>query len=216
MLALYAQVHRIGIHGGINTITSWNGDPPLGLGSPFDAKLGFTTNLSYTYIFSNNITLNLRNGLTLLNFQVDDWFTLINQGTESVQASVKLQHRLYNANFGAGYLFSISENFSIDVEAGISMLFYYKQVSYAEDYPETRIERKRDWTNEFRFYGVYLAMNSNYLIHRTRKYGVFLTGSIRATQVFDYLKLSQNLNRVIPELNLGVSVVFGNNWYRRF
>ena len=214
MLALYAQVHRIGINGGINTITSWNGDPPLGLGSPFDAKFGFSTNLLYTYIFSNNITLNLRNGLTLLNFQSDNEIVFI--GNQNSRADLILKKHIYHTSIGAGYLFSLSENFSIDIEAGVNILFYYKQSSFFTENPESRIDRSVSWRDENRYHGVYLAMNNNYLIHRTRKYGVFLTGSIRATQVFDYLKLSQNLNRVIPELNLGVSVVFGNNWHRRF
>jgi len=214
MPPLVAQVHRIGIDSGVNTIASWNGDTPLGLGSPFDAQLGFSTNLSYTFFLSNNITINLRNGLNFLKFQSDNEIVFV--GNQNIKADLILKQHIYHTSIGGGYLFRLNEKFSIDTEVGVSMLFYYKQSSFFTVNPESRIEKSVPWRNENRYHGVYLAMNNNYLIHRSRNYGLFLTGSIRATQVFDYLKISQNLNRVIPELNLGLAVVFGNYWYSRF
>lgn len=214
-LPFWAQTHRIGINGGVNTMKSWDGSPALGIHSPFHSRIGFSSNLSYSFILKNRFTLNFHNGLTILNFKTDNTPNLLNG--ERVLVDLKLFHHIYHTSIGGGYLFRLNDRFSMEAEAGSSLLIYFRQISYLVGYPETRIDNTFDWRNANRRYHVfYLALNSNYRLYKSQTHGVYLTGSLRATQVFNYLKINQNLNRIIPELNIGVAVVFGDYWYRKF
>jgi len=88
---------------------------------------------------------------------------------------------------------------------------------FYEGYPELRRELSAEWEEDNRFYGIFLAMDHNYRIYESRDYRLYLTASVRATQVFDYLRLSDPpANRVIPELTLGVAIDFGGNRRGRF
>jgi hypothetical protein len=212
-----AQKHQIALSGGINNINSWDAEEPhFGLGSPYDSQLGYSVSLSYAYIFKNNISLSLRNSLTFLNFQADDWDVFRNENNEVVSADVKLFNQYYHASLGGGYLFQINDRYSINAEAGASVLFYYKQISYSVGYPETHTERKLEWEEGYRSYGIFLAIDHNYRIYKSRKYSLHLTGSLRATHIFNYLPYINDFSRVLPELNIGIVIAFGNQQRNRF
>ena len=214
---IYAQVHVIGINSGINTITSWNGEPTFGRCSPYNANIGYSFNLDYLFKFKSRVTLNLRGNFTVLNFHDDDWLILVDEYNQ-IRGKIDqfLQNQYYCFSIGSGYLFKLSKQYSINIDLGATILYYRKHITFLENYPETRMVDKREWSPHNRFLGAYLSANHHYLIHRTQAFGLFLTGNIQATQVFDYHKTDQHLNRLIPELNLGVAVVFGDYWYRRF
>lgn len=215
-MIVVAQTHQIGLNGGVNTIASWGGDPPFGEGSPFDSNVGYSVNLFYTYRFSNNIALDLRNSLTFLNFQSDNSFAFRDENNEVVRADKKYQEQHYQLSLGGGYLFAVSERYSIKPVAGVSLFSHYKYTTYSVGYPETRSERKLEWEKDNQYYGVFLAMDHNYRLQHSRHYDLYLIGSLRATQIFDYAVFGSNLNRILPELTLGVAVTFGKQNRGRF
>ena len=215
-LAGISQIHQVGLSGGINTLVSWNGDPALGNGSPFDSKVGYSTNLSYSFIFENGLSVDLRNSLSTVRYQADDFFALIGENDEIVQANLKYFERYYHISMGGGYLFNLNERYSIQAQAGGSMMYFYKEIAYSEGYPETRVENSRDREDDHRYFGFYLAINNIYSVYKTRGFEIALLGSLSATQVFDYVWSGSGLNRVLPEVTLGVAVAFGKSGGSRF
>lgn len=211
-----AQGHKIGLSGGINSTLSWDGNPPLGEGSPYDAKLGYSINLSYSYAFENNMTLSLRNSFTLINLQSDDfWSSIDENGNPNYVDKVACQY-YYQLSLGGGYLFELGQRYSLGVEVGASMLYNYKQLSYTVGQRETESETKWPWDKRNRYYGVFLSLDNSFELYSKRRHSLYLTGCVRATQVFNYGWSDSGLNRVLPELTLGVSVAFGKSSGSRF
>lgn len=215
-LVCNAQTHQLGLGGGINTLLSWNDEPPFGEGSPFDSKIGHTTNLTYTFVFKNGITISLQNSLVTLNYLSDNAIAFRDENNEPVRADRKLSLQNYQASLGGGYVFNFGDRYTMNVHAGLDFLFYFNQVAYSKGYPETKIERKQDWEEDNRFYGVFLGMRQNYDIYKSQNLDLFLTCSLRATQIFDYINLSGGENRLLPELTLGIGVSFGKFRGSRF
>jgi hypothetical protein len=216
-LSLGAQTHRIGINGGITTIASYDGFPPFGRGSPFHAKGGYVASLSYSCVFKNNFTINLQNGLTVLHF-LDDSRSL---PVQLVGPDRHANNYNYTANIGGGYLLQISNRYSMAFEAGGSLFYRFRNVGYTVGMPETRRVYRGTWNPRDRHYGIYLAINHNYRIYRSQQYALYLTGSLRATNLFNYLNLKESLSnesssRILPELTFGVAVAFGKNGRKRF
>jgi hypothetical protein len=215
--SIFAQTHRIGINGGITTISSYDGFPPFGSGSPFHAKGGYVASLSYSFVFKNNFTINLRNGLTVLHF-LDDSRSL---PVQLVGPDNHSNNYNYTANIGGGYLLQISNRYSIAFESGGSLFYRFRNVGYTEGMPETRRVYIGTWNPRDRHYGIYLAINHNYRIHRAQHYALYLTGSLHATNLFNYFNIkefssNENSSRILPELTFGVAVAFGKNGRKRF
>jgi hypothetical protein len=216
-LSLGAQTHRIGINGGITTIASYDGFPPFGRGSPFHAKGGYVASLSYSFVFKNNFTINLRNGLTVLHF-LDDSRSL---PVQLVGPDNHSNNYNYTANIGGGYLLQISNRYSIAFEAGGSLFYRFRSIEYTVGMPETRRVFEGTWNPRDRHYGFYIAINHNYRIHRAQHYALYLTCSLHATNLFNFFNIKENLSnesssRILPELTLGVAVAFGKNGRKRF
>ncbi|WP_417590251.1 hypothetical protein [Owenweeksia hongkongensis] len=215
-LAGMAQSHRISVDGGINSTLTWDGNPPFGEWSPYDAKLGYSINLSYSYIFENNIILSFRNSLAFYNFHSNDFWASIDEEGEPVYVETKVELSYYQASLGGGYLFEIGERYSLGVHLGASMLYNYKQVSYIIGQSEPENETKWPWHKRNRYYGVFLSLNNNYQLYSARKHSMYITGVIRATQVFNYGWSDSGLNRLLPEFTLGVAVAFNTSNGSRF
>ncbi|MCH8555605.1 MAG: hypothetical protein LAT76_10620 [Schleiferiaceae bacterium] len=216
-LSLGAQTHRIGINGGITTIASYDGFPPFGSGSPFYPQVGYVGNIVYTCILDNNFTIKIQQGLTILNF-LDDGR---NRPIQLVGPNTYASNQYYTANIGGGYLIQISNRHSTAFEAGGSLFYMFRNVGYTVGMPETRRVYRGTWNPRDRHYGIYLAINHNYRIYRSQQYALYLTGSLRATNLFNYLNLKESLSnesssRILPELTFGVAVAFGKNGRKRF
>lgn len=213
--SIFAQTHRIGFNWGANTMARWDGTPLLGPDSPFDARISFNGNISYTFIFENNFTINMKNALVFQNVIQEDAFFVLDRNFNRKLTDYKFQHRHYQLSLGGGYLFQVSDRYAIDVDAGVSMLYFYKLLAVVVETPHSRWVDLNSWGDtSSRSYGVYFGLNHHYRIHRGRHHGFYLSGSMRATQVFNYLGLSEST--ILPELTIGLSIAFNNNKRNRF
>jgi hypothetical protein len=212
--SIFAQTHRIGLNWGANTMVRWGGSPLLGPDSPFDSRISFNGNLSYTFIFDNNFTINVKNALVLQNVIQKDAFIVFDRNLNEILTDYKFQHRHYHLSLGGGYLFQVSDHYAIDVDAGVSMLYFYKKLAVVVETPQSRWIDRNSWNEASRSFGVYFGLNHHYRIHQGRHHAFYLSGSLRATQIFNYLEISKAT--ILPELTIGLSIAFNNNKRKRF
>jgi hypothetical protein len=212
--SIFAQTHRIGLNWGANTMARWDGSPLLGPESPFDARISYNGNLSYAFIFDNNFTINVKNALVFQNIIQEDAFYYTDRNLNEKLTDYKFQHRHYHLSLGGGYLFQLSDRYALEVDAGASLFYFYKKISVVVEIPQSRVSDRNRWDEASRSYGVYLGLNHHYRIHRSRYHAFYLSGSLRATQVFNYLEISKAT--ILPELTVGLSIAFNNNKRKRF
>ena len=204
-LATHAQNHALALSGGTSYIFSIaSGENPIGLGSPFEARLGTTFSFEYSYIFKRKLYLNLRTNYSRHNFFDEDAYAF-NQETGDVEVgNLDLNVFLFTNSIGIGQLFDLSEIHSMGFEAGATLFYFYKEISESEQVENSRLEIDLDWGSDNLFLGAYLENNHYFQLYNSGNTSLQMLVGLRATMAFKYLTLPNNSPRMVPELFIGI------------
>jgi len=201
----YAQKHSIAASGGTSYITSFNGENPIALSSPFEAKLGLSFGIKYSYIFKNKFLINLRVSSTQLSlFDANSAITNGQTGNfEDGPVDLTLYH--LTKNLGVGYNFNLNKVYTLGLDVGGTVFYLHRETSESDQVENSYFRVDLDFDTENLFYGVYLENNHYFNVYRSRDTDIHLLAGFRTTAVFDYLR-DHNSPRLLPELFLGVAV----------
>lgn len=211
----YAQKHSIAVSSGASYITSLNGENPISLGSPFEARLGLSLSVKYNYILKNNFLVTLRVNSTQLSL-FDANSSIANGQTGNFEdGPVDLTlHHLTNS-FGVGYNFNLTRLYTLGLDAGGTVFYLHRETAESDQVENSYSRVDLDFDTENLFYGVYLENNHYFNVYRSRDTDIHLLAGFRTTAVFDYLR-DDNSPRLLPELFLGVAVAFSRSGQKRF
>ncbi|MCR9153176.1 MAG: hypothetical protein NXI09_03645 [Bacteroidetes bacterium] len=206
---LNAQTHHIGLNFGVNQLLSIDEGPPFGDNSPWESRLGFGANLNYQYAFSNNLVIGF--GYSYLGPRfIDPDVSILMEGQNGRVITDELLFHYYQAlGLELGYGGQMSKRYSIQFSTGPGFIYHYKQRSYAEGYEETAYVADFDFSKDRIYYGINLNIKQSYTIYQKRSYRINLTANLRLTYIFDYLQRNNSIDRILPQVYLGVELELG-------
>ncbi len=206
---LSAQTHHIGLNFGVNQLLSIDEGPPFGNNNPWEARIGFANDLSYHFSTKRGFTYGLNMNALFPRFIHENRSELIGEGNELITADRVSIHTYLSLCLNLGYKWDLGPRYSLHFSLGSGLMYNQRQKSYFRNDMEIKRVNTYELKEENTSYQIQIGLEQSYTLKRGRNFRLNLVGSIRAAQIFDYMKLSEQINRILPQAYLGVELELG-------